>query len=130
MNTLSIEETLSTPYIHFEPSAGLLTIRGESFPENAAKFYTPVVDWIKEYITSIDPAKEVIVEFEIIYFNSSTSKVFLTILDTLEQAVEDGKKVRVFWRCDARNETAIECGEEFKEDLIVLPFDIIITDND
>ncbi|MBS3975950.1 MAG: DUF1987 domain-containing protein [Syntrophomonadaceae bacterium] len=130
MNTLIIEKTLSTPYINFDPATGLLLIRGESFPENAAKFYTPVVDWLKEYIASVEPVKEVTAEFEIVYFNSSTSKVFLTIFDFFEEAAEQGKKIKVNWCCDARNETAIECGQEFKEDIDVLPFQIIIINND
>lgn len=126
MNNLLIEKTQSTPYINFDSSECKLTISGESFPENAAKFYSPVLEWLKEYIDMIDSSIEVTMEYEIIYFNSSTSKIFMTIFDLLDRAVENGKKICVNWRCDEKNETAIECGEEFKEDLDVLPFNVIL----
>lgn len=124
MENLIIEKTKSTPGINFDAGSGLLQIKGESFPENVVKFYTPVIDWIKDYINS--ETKEATLEFEIIYFNSSTSKVFMTIFDYLDKEVSNGKSIKVKWLCDSENETAIECGEEFKEDIDLLPFEIEI----
>ncbi|UNC90809.1 DUF1987 domain-containing protein [Candidatus Contubernalis alkaliaceticus] len=123
MQNLVMEQTNSTPYINFDVESGLLTIRGESFPENAIKFYEPVIQWLIEYIEQAE--KQIIMEFEIIYFNSSTSKIFMIIFDLLDEEVRKGKKIEVHWRCDKDNETAIECGEEFEEDLSNLPFKII-----
>ncbi len=125
MDNLFIEKTSSTPCINFDLSTNRLVISGESFPENAAKFYAPILDWLKEYVAAVD-RQEVIVEFEIIYFNSSTSKILMMLFSLLDEAAEEGKNIIVNWRCDARNETAIECGEEFKEDLENLPFTIVI----
>lgn len=122
MENLIIEKTKSTPEINFNADTGLLQIKGESFPENVVKFYTPVIDWIKDYISS--GTKEITFEFEIIYFNSSTSKVFMTIFDLLDEEVGNGKSIKVKWLCDRENETAIECGEEFKEDINLLTFEI------
>lgn len=124
MENLIIEETKSTPGINFNAASGLLQIKGESFPENVVKFYTVVIDWIKDYI-SIE-TKEITFEFEIIYFNSSTSKIFMTIFYLLDKEVGNGKSIKVKWLCDSENETAIECGEEFKEDVDLLPFEIEI----
>lgn len=124
MDNLVIEKTKSTPEINFNAASGVLQIKGESFPENVVKFYTPVIDWIKDYISA--ETKEITLEFEIIYFNSSTSKVFMTIFDLLDQEVGKGKNIKVKWICDNENETAIECGEEFKEDIELLPFDIVV----
>jgi Domain of unknown function (DUF1987). len=129
MNNLLIEKTQSTPTIQFDMVSNVLKISGESFPENTAKFYSPVLEWLRGYIEQLDSATEVTMEFDIIYFNSSTSKIFMTIFDMLESAVENGKKVCVNWRYDEKNETAFECGEEFKEDLDVLPFNLIVKEN-
>lgn len=123
MEALIIEKTQSTPYIHFDQNTNLLVLKGESFPENSAKFYAPVLAWLEEYLALMGNEK-VTVEFEIVYFNSSTSKVYMTIFDMLENAVQDGRSISVLWKCDRGNETAIECGEEFKEDLENLPFHI------
>ncbi len=122
MQNLLVEKTNSTPLIRFDAATGFLEIKGESYPENVAKFYTPVLDWIKEYQSS-GPG-EIVLEFDISYFNSSTSKVLLMILDLLEQGVRNGKNSIVKWLCAGENETAIECGEEFREDLTLLPFEI------
>lgn len=124
MDNLLIEKTGSSPYINFDATANFLVIKGESFPENAASFYTPVFDWIKDYLDIIEK-QEVILEIEILYFNSSTSKVFMNLFQMLDDAVAEGKKITVNWRCNEKNETIIECGEEFKEDLDYLPFNII-----
>jgi len=122
MHNLLIEKTNSTPSINFDAITGLLQIKGESYPENVTKFYGPVLGWIKDFLDT--SPSEVRFEFEIIYFNSSTSKVFMTLFDTLEAEAAKGKNICVVWRCDRDNEIAIECGEEFGEDLIKLPFRI------
>lgn len=124
MIALDIEATKSTPGILFDQERCILRIYGESYPENAAKFYSPVVDWLREYLA--ESGRELRLEFEIIYFNSSSSKVFMNLFDLLEAAVTDGRQAAVVWRCDAENETAIECGEEFREDVVHLPFEIQI----
>ena len=125
MNSLVIEKTYSTPYINFASDTGKLEIFGESFPENASRFYTPVVQWLRDFINEIK-LEPVEVNIEVSYFNSSTSKVFLNIFGILEEAVGAGKNITVNWLCDEENESAVECGEEFKEDLTILPFNIIL----
>ncbi len=124
MENLIIEKTSSTPYIHFDASTGLLKIQGESFPENAAKFYGPIMMWLNEFLEQMP--EEATLEFEVVYFNSSTSKIFMTILDFFEEEYNKGLKVRVNWRCEEDNESAIEFGEDFKDSLDELPFEIIL----
>jgi len=125
MDNLIIEKTVSTPNIDFDYNMKKLRISGESFPENAAKFYEPIMKWIKEYLNQI-VEEETKVEFEIIYFNSSTSKIFMTIFSLFDEEVERGKNMTVDWIASEDNDIAIECGEEFKEDLECIPFNIVI----
>lgn len=124
MDNLIIQKTTSTPYINFNYHMRKLIISGESFPENAAKFYESVMNWIKEYLGKIGE-EETEVEFEIIYFNSSTSKIFMMIFSLLDQEVEKGKNISINWIVSEDNETAIECGEEFEEDLEFVKFNIL-----
>lgn len=125
MDNLIIEKTISTPAINFDYNMKKLRISGESFPENSAKFYEPVMNWIKEYLNQIRE-EETKVEFEIIYFNSSTSKIFMTIFSLLDREVARDKNITVDWIVSEDNDIAIECGEEFKEDLECIQFNIII----
>lgn len=121
MESLSIGKTNSTPSIQFNADLRVLSLKGESFPENAAKFYSPVLKWIRAFLNAPDESK-INIEFEIIYFNSSTSKIFLTLFELLEEGSKKGKEISVIWRCDRENEIALECGEEFKEEIDKLPF--------
>ena len=123
MKDLLMESTKSTPYIFFDADKATLHLKGESFPENAAKFYNPLLDWAKAFIEETNEIK-LRLEFEIVYFNSSTSKIFLTLFELMEKGVNKGKDIKVVWRCDKENEIAMECGEEFKEELSSLPFEI------
>lgn len=124
MNNLIIEKTVSTPYVNLSYDMRKLILSGESFPENAAKFYEPVMDWIKQYLVEVE--EETKVEFEIIYFNSSTSKIFMMIFNLFDEQVEKGKNISIDWIASEDNETAIECGEEFEEDLEFVKFNIIV----
>ncbi len=125
MQDLHITQGVSHPAVDFGAAGRTLSIRGESFPENASRFYTPVVDWISQYLESAGPGRTV-VEMEIIYFNSSTSKIFMMIFDLLDKAVVRGADIVVNWHANRDNQTAIQCGEEFQEDLEHLPFNLVL----
>ncbi|WP_333888265.1 DUF1987 domain-containing protein [Clostridium sp.] len=125
MNNLIIEKTASTPYINFNYEMRKLIVSGESFPEDAVKFYKPVINWIEQYLEKIEE-EETQVEFEIIYFNSSTSKIYMMIFTLLDQAVANGKNITINWKAAQENETAIECGEEFMEDVEFIKFNILV----
>ena len=64
-------------------------------------------------------------DFEIVYFNSSSSKTLMDLFELLDDAAKAGKRVVVNWRYDRDNETAKECGEEFREDVAALRFNLV-----
>lgn len=124
MENLTVEATKSTPSIFFDAQRGNLEIRGKSYPENAAKFYAPVFEWLNSYLQAYDTAT-VQVTLEIIYLNSSSSKALLNLLDMLDRAAKSGREVVISWRYHEEDETALECGEEFKEDLESAVFNLV-----
>ena len=123
MEALVIEQTKSTPAIHFDPENNLLSIKGQSYPENSFKFYEPVFAWLDEYLTSVETQVTVRIYFHMPYINTSSSKCLMMLLEKLENAHQRGQAVSVRWYYDTENEMALECAEEFKEDL-TLPFQI------
>jgi hypothetical protein len=125
MNILQIEATKSSPAIFFDPERGLLRISGESYPENAAAFYTPVFAWLKEYLAGMVSGQKIRIEMNVPYFNSSTSKVFLNFFDLLEAEAEKGTPVEVNWTYEEDNETALECGEDFQEEMRAMTFNLV-----
>ena len=123
MNNLSIEKTKFTPEVLFDSESGVLTIRGESYPENTATFYKPVFKWLKDYFNS-DNNEETKVIIELYYFNSSSSKVLMNLFEELDNAGEQGKKVVVEWVYDPEDEDSLEFGEEFAEDVGHIEFQL------
>jgi hypothetical protein len=114
MENLHIEATKYTPEITLDADKGLIELRGKSYPENTFEFYKPVMEWIEEYFECC--AKDVTtVNMEIIYFNSSSSKLFFDFFDLLDEN-KDEHKIVVNWIYDPENESAEEAGEDFVED--------------
>ena len=87
--------TYITPTVNFSLDSGLCEISGESFLEETSKFYSPLVDWIKNYITKFK--KDIIFSLKLTYFNTSTSKWILNILNTLSEYERQDGKVIVNW---------------------------------
>ena len=124
MEPLQIEATKSTPSVHFDPLSGMLRIEGQSYPENAFGFYEPLMNWVDEYLGQLQQSAKIVIELQLPYINTSSTKCFMMLLEKFEEAFQSGKHVSVAWYCNADNESEFECAEEFKEDL-TLPFEII-----
>jgi SiaC family regulatory phosphoprotein len=76
-----IEDTPKTPQIDLNQLTGEFIFSGKSIPENAAKVYEPVFNWISQYILNARPTTNVRINFE--YFNTSSSLWLAKILKVL-----------------------------------------------
>mgnify|MGYP000642048402 CR=1 FL=1 len=121
MENLTIDETKYTPNIVLDAQKGLIEIKGKSYPENTFEFYKPMIDWVEEYFKGHELPKTII-NFEIIYFNSSSSKLFFDFFDLIEEMSNEGKYIEINWIYDKDNDSALEAGEDFKEDFEKLNF--------
>ena len=124
MENLNIDETKYTPLINLDAQKGVFELVGKSYPENTFEFYKPMMDWTEEYFNGNEQEKT-IANLEIIYFNSSSSKLFFDFFDLLEEAQNNGKAIEVNWIYDGENESALEAGEDFKEDFEELNFTLV-----
>ena len=124
MEHLLIEQTVSTLGVDFDPLSSVLSMRGESYPENAPSFFSPILSWLENYLESLEDGTEVLVDLDIIYFNSSSSKVMMNIFDLLDDAARKGVGVRIVWRYHLENEISEECGREFAEELTAAGFEM------
>lgn len=123
MSPFIMEETKSTPYINFDDTKNLLLIRGESYPENTAGFYAPVFNWLEDYLSGTIAG--ITVNLQITYFNSSSSKVLMDFFNLLEEAAGRGTAVAVNWLYHEENDMSLEYGEEFKEEMEKVTFNLI-----
>lgn len=124
MNKLIIKETKYTPLINFDINSRVLEIKGKSYPENTFEFYKPILNWTKKYFNYHSKDKTII-NFEIIYFNSSSSKLFFDFFDIIEEAQKKEYNIEINWIYDEENEVALEAGEDFKEDFSNLNFNLM-----
>jgi len=120
---MHIESTKYTPEIILDTDKGILDIKGKSYPENTFEFYMPVMKSLKDYFKN--PKEPTIVNIELIYFNSSSSKWLFDLFDFLEEQVKKGHKVIINWIYDKDNDVAEEAGEDFKEDFEELEINLI-----
>lgn len=116
-----IIEAEETPGILFDKSSGKLNITGKSLPEDAASFYLPVINWLNNYIKSPNNETEII--FNLVYFNTSSSKQLFKIL-TLLKELSNTQKVKIIWRYDVGDKDMLASGERFSK-LAQLPIEII-----
>jgi hypothetical protein len=123
MELLQIEGSKSTPQIDFDGVRHILSIKGQSYPENSFKFYEPIFQWIDDYLQKLT-TEEVHVHFNLPYINTSSSKCIMMLLEKLDQAYLSGKSLVLNWYYSADNDSELECAEEFKEDMS-LPFHIL-----
>lgn len=124
MEHVTIEATKSSPFFHIDPVANLIEIKGESYPENAAKFFSPILSSINEYLNS-SGATRITVDMHLTYFNSSSSKALLNLFEMLENAASEGKVIVVNWGYHPDNETILEAGEEFRDEAPALTFNFV-----
>ena len=127
MENLIIEATKYTPSINLNANTGILEIIGKSYPENTFEFYQPLMDWVENYFAT-NPEKITTVNMEIIYFNSSSSKLFFDFFDIFDIA-KTKFPIIINWIYDAENENAEEAGEDFIEDFTDLKINLIIKDD-
>ena len=80
---LFVEQTPKTPQVDLNHLNGELILFGKSIPENAAKVYEPVLNWVSEYILHARPTTNLRLNLE--YFNTSSSIWLVKILKILIQ---------------------------------------------
>ncbi len=122
MKNLKLEATKYTPEISLETS-GIISFVGKSYPENTFEFYSPVMKWIEAYFDG-NAAERTVVNMEILYFNSSSSKLFFDFFDLLEEASVNNV-IEINWIYDEENESALEAGQDFLDDFEALKINLV-----
>ena len=121
MDNLYIAPTPSTPEVDFKFDTRTLSLRGESYPENAAAFYGEVIARLKDYLAQ-QSRSQIEVHIALAYFNSSSTKMLFNLIATLNGAVEAGNQVAINWYHDEEDDTTLEFGQELSEDFPAIDF--------
>ncbi len=121
MDALIIEATDDTPKVVLDPSNNEFEFSGKSLPEDVTTFYSPIMDWLDQYAES--PNSKTVVKFNLVYFNTASSKLILDILFKLEEIFDDSNDVSIEWHYQEEDEDMEEAGEEYG-DLVEMPLEL------
>lgn len=124
MENLHIEATERSPEIDFDFGGNVFAIRGESYPEDVPAFYGPVINSLQSHLDGLDDA-DVTFNLELVYFNSTSAKIFMGLFETLEETAEKGNRVVINWHFEEDDDNMEELGQEFSEDLEHAEFNMI-----
>ncbi|MFC2098325.1 DUF1987 domain-containing protein [Bacteroidota bacterium] len=110
METVTIESTRKTPSVILDPG-GNVKLGGRSIPEDASKFFDPILKWILEYVKS--PKESTIVDVELEYFNSGSAKFVMQVLRELSEVLHMGKELKINWYYEEGDDDILERGEYY-----------------
>lgn len=122
MNKMLYESTTETPKVVLDKENAIFMIAGNSLPEDVGAFYSPILEWLDNYVQNPNPRTEVNLHFD--YYNTSSSKMILKILERFREIHRKGYEVLVLWHYHEDDEDMIESGEDYAEHLNI-PFNFI-----
>ena len=120
MEVLHIEGTEDTPEVLLDSENNTFSISGRSFPENAIAFYEPIFAWLQKYTDEAENDMEF--EFNMEYFNTSSSKQIAKILLLLER-INENVFVQVIWKYKKEDTDMMSSGMRFSK-LLNLEFEL------
>ena len=121
MDPLFIAATPTSPEVDFRFAGHTLSLKGESYPENAAAFYGPVIDRLRRYLEQCN-GQTITVHVSLAYFNSSSTKMLFALFEALNDTALAGNEVLLNWYRDPEDDTILEFGEELRDDFAALRF--------
>jgi hypothetical protein len=124
MDSLKIAATERSPEVDFDFQRGILRLKGESYPEDASIVFGPVFAALERFLADAGN-REVLVEFDLTYFNSSSAKALMNMFQMLDNAAASGARVTISWHFSPDDDTMKEFGEDFSEDLEHVVFNLV-----
>jgi hypothetical protein len=88
---------------------GKLQLEGRSIPDNAGKFYNPLIDFVDQLDTDY-----VIFDINLDYFNTASSKKLLELLKRLDNNNQI-KRIQVNWQYEEGDESSSEIAQIYEE---------------
>jgi hypothetical protein len=133
MEPIRISPTETTPRVILDHTADQFEIGGESRPENARKFYGPIIEWFDKYNQFLywlkndkgdGYKKDLQISFTFDYLNSTSIKFVYDLLKKIEELKANSTNLRINWHYEPGDEDMKESGEEYAR-MISLDFNIV-----
>jgi len=111
INIKGSHDIFFVPSVDFNAETGICAIAGESYLEETVNFYAPLLEWLEDYILLVE--KPLTFNFKLTYFNTSSSRSILDILNILKDYEDNGGKVVVNWYYEKDDSDMEEEVEDF-----------------
>lgn len=121
MDNLVIKQSSSSPAISADWNAGVVSMKGDSYPENSFELFQPLIDWVEAFLAQANRPLQL--DLELVYLNTSSIRSMMDIFDQMEVAQKNGQTVKARWTYEAANERVGQLAKEFREDC-TFPFTI------
>jgi len=107
----AVEEEYYRPVVDFNADTGVCEISGESYLEQVDEFFRPLTDWLRQYVQT-NP-KNITFNFNLSYYNTSSSKKILEMLKILSEYSQAGNSLTINWFFEPTDADLIEDAEDF-----------------
>jgi hypothetical protein len=119
---LNLPATKSTPSVVYNSEKRIVEFAGQSYPEDSLPFYSAIIEKLEAHLS--EDHGPLTVNFKLDYFNTSSSKRLLDLLQCLETHHLKHNNIKVNWFFNDGDEDMQESGEDFQLD-VKIPFNLI-----
>lgn len=128
MAELHLDPTSRTPAVTFTSTEAVLVIAGESYPEDVTRFYTNLKSTLQAHFE--EGHNSLRAELKLTYFNSSSARALMELLDMLDAQSEAGSDITVDWHVDPDDDITREFAEDIASDVSKLTVNLLdLTDD-
>ena len=120
MESLILEGNKTLPNVILDAENGYFELSGKSVPMQAEEFYSPILNWLEDYLKHPKSFTRFI--FKLDYFNIASSKRILFILYKLKEIQGKGLNVVVSWYFEEKDDSMLESGKDFAF-MVDVPFE-------
>lgn len=112
MEPLVIEATFDTPRVLLDKEQEKFEITQRSMPEDAVKFFAPIIEWFNKYIENPNPKTHFRFFFE--YFSTNSAKQIARLMYLLEKLSEQSE-VKIIWQYAADDIDMKNAGHRYSQ---------------
>ena len=123
MTSFSCEATARTPQVILDAKQGTFLLAGESYPEDVPSFYAQIHDALEAYFANDTAALKT--EIKLTYFNSSSARALMELLDLLDETAATGRDMPVLWYCDPDDDITREFAQDISSDTSHIKVEIL-----
>jgi hypothetical protein len=124
MEDLYIKASNDSPEVDFKYTFNQLTMSGEAFPEDASRFFYPVIMGLVEFLKV--NTKPINFNFKLTYFNSASTKMLFNIFQLLNEHAASLQPVILNWIYDEEDDTIKDFGDDIAEEFPYLEINFVV----